>query len=602
MAFREKSEDEKYGTIVWKMQVVHNDYSWRKEAWPAVVAELRKCHAHFHKVTGINLRRIAAVAAARLEAFPALKSLDEKIKAGKDNIGLIRTTISLGNSKARRRTATPEQKAAIEAIRHSLAIVYGEKKALLEQIKNDAAWSAKIKIVSEPFFDEAKAANAASGIYWGTLGRVNQAAMTAKHPQRFDATGHLSIQFQGGLRSELLLGRGSPQLSLAPFTRRNICDPGNPKQTMANVRFLIRRDKIGDETVPVYLSFQCHYDRPIPDDTEIIWAQVVIKKVGWQRHAYLHLSLRKSAELRAANDRFFTKPDAATTGRVAVELGWRVMEDRGIRVAVWKGDDGQGGDLRLPADFIKTKTHLESLVSIRKEIFNRVHKALVAWLKLADKSRLPEWLKKDAEFIHAWKAPRRLAILAGNWLKERFDGDDRPMSAMEGSIHYSPHVNGKKVIERADATSGARILFSVWNRQNRHLYQWESDRRVKLIDHRSHLYQTFAAMLRRKYKTAVVEDIDWGKLALGPKPEDAENKDAIAMYRATAAVATLRGDLEKSMVVVRVDPKNTTKRHSKCRRMSGQAKPEKLIHVCQHDGESFDQDESAAENLLEISA
>ena len=102
------------------------------------------------------------------------------------------------------------------------------------------------------------------------------------------------------------------------------------------------------------------------------------------------------------------------TAPVGIDLGWRLLSDGCLRVALWHDDQGNEGELRLPANMLGRWRHATDLRLVRDVTFNAAIALLRDWLK-TNADILPAWLSEHAGTIHSWKSQARLAGLVNRW-------------------------------------------------------------------------------------------------------------------------------------------------------------------------------------------
>ena len=152
------------------------------------------------------------------------------------------------------------------------------------------------------------------------------------------------------------------------------------------------------------------------------------------------------------------------------------MADGTMRICRWEGEDGDSGELRLPADWMSAMKHVASLQSLHDEKTN-VAKGRLAWVKAGatKESAFPEWWNETARTLPAWRGAARFAGLVLKWRDNRFAGDEEMFAAMEA-----------------------------YRLKAKHLWNWACHEKAKAIRRRTDMYRAFARALARKYGTIAV--------------------------------------------------------------------------------------------------
>src|SRR5262249_10084792 len=123
---------------------------------------------------------------------------------------------------------------------------------------------------------------------------------------------------------------------------------------------------------PVWAEVPVVLHRPLPEDATIKWVYLVRRHVATHEEWWLQFVV--------AQAQGFAKADAATSGTVAVDVGWRRLAS-GLRVAYWVGDDGAEGQLVLPQAILTRLRKVEELQAIRDKHFDAMRGELAAWLR-----------------------------------------------------------------------------------------------------------------------------------------------------------------------------------------------------------------------------
>jgi hypothetical protein len=409
------------------------------------------------------------------------------------------------------------------------------------------------------------------GVYWGTYLLVEAAHDQVRAAplwdgaepsdprfQRFSGEGRVGMQLQGGLPVAEVFGDDT-RLQIAQIDPTAWYDEKRGERKKASHTVLSLR--IGSEgRAPIWARWPMTMHRPLPPGGMIKWATISLRKDGPREEWSLELTV--------------SSPEVETTPRkgvVAIDIGWRKI-DQEIRVAMWQGDDGQAGELRLPALLVSGLEKPEALRSTRDKLFDQARDALKAALVPL---RVPVALEAPLKTLGQWRSPARLAAFCRRWKNQRFEGDVEAYLALE-----------------------------TWRYHDHHLWAWESGHRRSTLRHRKELYRVFAASLADRYGTLVLEDFDLRTFAhQKPSEEPAENATARA-HRPLAGVSELRLVLENAFrgrggATEKVSARDSTKIHAACGSVEVFDAAKAIDHTCSACGVQFDQDANAAKVLLE---
>ena len=231
----------------------------------------------------------------------------------------------------------PEQREAAIALKALRAINQEERKSELALLRENE--KATLKHIRQK-----------SGLWWHHYLAVQQ---------WFDRAEKLCRKNQVGLR-EKSADTTAPHFSLA-FPR------GLPVQKfMESKSSLLRLERDQKAPYKAHLHFasqekqgEAHKTLRIP----IAWhrelpASAVIKRVDLIQAKALRNA--KWKVLFTIENPEFTPPKTATTSYCGVDLGWRMQED-GLRVAYWTTNQGESGEISLPANWLEKAKYLEKL-------------------------------------------------------------------------------------------------------------------------------------------------------------------------------------------------------------------------------------------------
>lgn len=500
-------------------------------------------------------------------------------------------------SELRQQTRTPDPDGA-EELGQSIDCTSGELRdawAALKAARKAAfaqPWAkAAIDQANAAALTAAKAARAASGLYWGTYGTVEQAAQkwrSSPIPPRFfryQGEGTLGVQCQKGLPADELAGYDT-RVRIDPIDWERWAQAPRPEQKrLSRTRLHVRIGSDGRD--PIWLVLPIIMHRPLPLNSRIKWVHVIRTKVA-NRYRY---DAQFTVELAPA-----ATPIARGTGSVAIDVGWRLLET-GLRVAYWHDDKGQEGELLLPLEHLAQFRKVDDLKGIRERAFNHVRQVFTTWRKA--QTSVPPWLTEATKTMHAWHTPARLAQVALRWHRERKGAS--PTAERQRWLFEQRHATEWPVIS---PNADFYWYLEAWRRQDLHLWQWEEGQRAKAVAHRREIYRLFARSAAARYAEIRIEKFDLRKVAKRPKPEEGTAGQRRGQtYRQIAAVSTLRSALEEQCaksgaVLLAVKAVDSTQRCHACGHLQHFDAANYLYRTCSACGIQWDQDENASRNLL----
>ncbi len=535
-------------------------------------------HRYRNDLTQIERGRRAAIRAAMSEHGNV--AVLEQTAAERD-ADVVRCLSELSTTKSQARSPKVPQH-----LRDALAVARAAKSEAVRElrehrakVREDEALQARIADANAKALELSKSVRAYGGVFWGTYLLVEDAAKRASDDtplydgaepldprfSRFDGTGEVGVQIQGGMTAAQLFGCADTRLHVAPVDERAWHSPLRGERRLAS-RTTVKL-RVGSEgRAPIWAEWPMTMHRPLPEGSIVKGAVVHLRRVGPREEWTLTITV--------------DIPDGVGErcgdGAVAIDVGWRIFGEE-VRVATYRSTHGEVGELRLPARILSGFEKAESLRSIRDTAFNAARAALGAWL--ATDATRPEWLSVATKTLGQWRGVGRLAALAKRWRDHRFPGDEEVYAALE-----------------------------TWRYHDHHLWGWETGQTTRTLRSRKEIYRVFAAGLARKYGTLVLERFDLREVATKKAPdlqEKSENKTA-RYDRQRAAISELRGALEQAFKarlggeVCLVDGAYTTRTCSDCGHIAKFDSAKMVHHACPSCGVVWDQDENAAANILAI--
>jgi hypothetical protein len=512
----------------------------------------------------LELWRRAQVEAVLAPEAPWLSGLSERVAALEADLHDARAAIRRQNSRQRRRDPARAAVRTATEIRTELRSARAELRAARKAAFTDPVVQARMAALDEECRARGKVLRAESGLYWGTYLTVERALRAAGSgaPPRFrgrQAPGQIAVQLQGGASwEEILEGTGQCRVEVLPLPEG--ATPGGRRSKRPRAILHIRVGSEGPRNrTPVWAQVPIVLHRPPPADARIKWVMVVRRQVGTHDQWGVQFVLARESWERSDT--------GEARGTVAVDLGWRTMEDGSMRVAYALGDDGWSGELTIPQEQLDRWRKPDDLRSERDREFARIRTELEVWLGEVE---VPEWLGEATAALPTWRSPARLAALAIRWRGERFSGDEDVYHALEA-----------------------------WRTKDKRLYDWEAHQRQGCLRWRDDHYRRWAASLRRRYARVLVEDTDWGKVT-GRPPAETDTDFRRADRARIASPGRLRDLIEEGCDdVVRVPAADSTRLCSLCG--AGPARDwdraSEIDYRCEG-GHRLDQDRNAARNRL----
>ena len=217
---------------------------------------------------------------------------------------------------------------------------------------------------------------------WGTRGVIENAHDAARKAPlydgvephdprflRFTGEGQVAVQLQGGLPVAEAFGEDS-QLRIRRVPDRNTA---RNRQCYAILMMRINSTPTGE---PIFAEFPMMFHRELPVNGVIKAATVNLRRIGPREEWSVSITIDTTCSPRREH---------CGEGVVAVDLGWRLLDDGSIRVAM-AGEE----PLVLTPHQIGGLRRAESLRSTRDMEFDLARQIFVRWMR--SRTELPEWL------------------------------------------------------------------------------------------------------------------------------------------------------------------------------------------------------------------
>ena len=527
--------------------------------------QMHRAHQYRNALVELERERRVRVDAALVRLSPELAVVETNLAKAEVTLEAARSMLLFERSKARSKQAgSTESRKEIETAKMQRKALAVRRKELRTALFASESWIAIQHEINTWAKATQKQRRAESGLFWGTYLQVEQSMMgcrTGAPPKfmRWTGDGKLSVQLQGGMSVEEVETGTDTRIQIVKQDGSPTSLSANPDGSKFHDRRLLLRMRVGSNgRAPIWAEIQFILHRPLPADARLKWVYLMRKRVATHD--------RWSVCLVIAREQGWAQSDAASTGNVGIDVGWRVRPDGGLRVAYWVGEDGYEGELTLPPAWLAGRKKVQDLQSIRDKNFNEIRTMLTTWMKSAT---VPEWLTVATEHLSHWRAPSKLARLTINWRTLRFDGDVFTFDAVEA-----------------------------WRKQDRHLYDWERNQDRAIQNQRLDTYRKFACEMRRRYKTTIVEDMDLRDFHVLPQPEELPEIEAVREHVRDAACSILRRCLQESMSgYVEAPAPRTTMECADCGIPMDFDRVNLMVR-CPTCGKLEDQDRRAARNLL----
>ena len=404
------------------------------------------------------------------------------------------------------------------------------------------------------------------GTYLAAEDAANKANETSKGPPRFkanDGSGKIGTQILPGITVQEAMSCKDTRLQIKPLADGWAHLPRHQRRKGHRTTVRIRVGTVTDSNKPVWAEFPVYLHRPLPSDAIIKWSYIVRKRVGRK----FEWSLQLTVESNFAQD-----VKGAGTGAIALDLGWR----EGIRTAYAVDDKGEHAEITVPERSVEGYRKPEDIRSIRDKHVDSLRDDMVAWFR---KDSVPEALVKRTTTLHKWKAPGRFHQLANVWAKEASDWEPDNLKELQA-----------------------------WAKQDRHLLDWESAQRAKVLAHRTERYRVVATHIAKTYSKVIIEDradLKLTNMKLKPKSENGDpgTGRGSRLNMVKAAPGEFREILVKACKkwgasLVEVDPAYTSRRCHECKCNEKWENKSELKHTCEQCGVTFDRDHNAGKNIL----
>lgn len=565
-----------------------------------VLDQMRRAHKYRNDLVALERQRRAELRA--LYAQHTDTTVETTAREAAQQVEQALAALKHAQADGGKGAAVAGLKAALAAAKKVAKEANAAVRAARAKLREDPTVVATTKEINDRAAERHKAARAASGLYWGNYQLVDDDMQRVRQMPLYDGAAPNDPAFARfthdgvvGVQIGLPSG-GTPYLCANVFEEDTLVfidpvsdaawhAPRRGDRDRAQRTVLHMRVGSGEKRKPIMAEWPLRLHRPLPPHGVIKRAAVHVSRVADRERWWVCLTVQDDAPRTGCGK-----------GAVAVDIGWRKVEE-GLRVARWRGADGEQGEVMLSAKMVGALHKPEELRSVRDKAFNAARALLVTWLA-APPVEVPTWLTERTATLAQWRSPGRLAALVLAWGTARFPGDE----GIFGRAATKEEILAAKT--DPDPTKGRGEGLEGWRVDDLHLWRWEAFQRRGALGWRKDLYRTAAAHLAKRYGTLVLEDFDLRNVAERPSAESTEKVNYTARSnRQLAAVSELRQALMQAFLarggdVVKVEAADTTRTCRHCGLVAKFNAAEDVTHVCEGCRTVFDQDDNASSVML----
>ena len=290
---------------------------------------------------------------------------------------------------------------------------------------------------------------------------------------------------------------------------------------------------------------------------------------------------------------------------IALDVGWRECPDGSLRAGC-VGDANSQEMIYVSDKIVSSIKYAEDLRSVRDKIFNDAKKIFSDLLHLSN----DEELKEKGKHIHNTRSPKKLVPIINHYRNKCINTKEmweewRKIRLAEKK-HLLPNLSDKQELYNWFISKGFVeeielhwLHLEWWARQNKHLYQMESNIRSKALKYRREEYRKIAKRYAESNYGICVEDFDKSKVAT---QENRINKTANS-NRTIVCTSELVNVFKNAFYgrVKKIDPKfSSSACHSCGYNLADDPNYEKgkLIYICPKCNAEWDRDVNAVINIV----
>jgi len=537
------------------------------EGEKSVNDQIYLAHQYYNKLVEIEQERRKAVIEAQLE-FPHIAKAQEEYEKANNLVQELMKLKKLAKSYDKKVQAPPPEQIKLAKEARKLASENAKKAKAEEKEKLIPVY----QTLEEQFQQKRRELRKSSGLYWGnyliteaafdaarkstmSLGEMNK--KRKPHQKKFTLedwlkmprfkkwTGHgaVAVQLQNGMCLNDVWG-GDTRLAIDPLPENafdeNVSRGKRKKLQRTHVHLRIGSS---DDRKPIWATWPLFMHRELPEGTVIKWAKVI--RVPWHQRWKYQWKLQLTIEVPDPQPKF---------GRsmVAINAGWRQMEDDELRVATWADVYGNTGEIRLDASFRQRIEKAESIRGFRDKNLDELRAFLMSE-------------KIEGLDCSKWKSPKRFHAL----------------------------------LHREDLSEKVMQTLKEWSDRDNHLWWYERGCRSGALNYRREIYRLFALEMSNRYDVIVVENYDLRDIV-----EDPNRVQEPSAQRVEGSPSELRNTMRSTAnrlgcLVIDGDSKLATQHCYLCDYEEPWDAAPEVMHTCEGCGAEWDQDINNARNMLE---
>lgn len=517
---------------------------------------------YYNDLVRIEWHRRKEIHKEQEKIIPGMKELNKEIRLLKEQKSELEAQQK--KSKSHDGKTAPIDEELLNTVTDTLAAAFEKSKKLKSEYKDD------LKPVYEKLDAQAKKSNlyirSTSGLYWGTYqvieASVKQAiqdTIAVKTPEPGKKTrdwekmpdlrddhsnGVVAVQIQNGrIPTSKIFNPNDTQVWIDPLPE-NAFDPSVPRgQRNKMQRTTLHMRVCSEGRNPVWASWPLFLHRPLPKDGKVTGVTVI--RSEWRQ------GFRYRWKVLIAVDVPDPEPKPINeNSMVAINLGWRKLDNGDLRVATWMDTKGQGGELTLGPAFRDRVEKAESLRGFRDKDQDELKAKLVALGVPCEK----------------WESPDKF----------------------------------KSLLDSNDAT--ILNLVEAWVKRDDHLWWYERGVRSGSLNYRKEVYRLWALSLAKKYDIIVIDSTNYKKLAKKDKDQENETREYNAQ-RVESAPSISRDILRNAATrlgcrILEGDEFKATQECAICGCKDPWDAAPRIKHHCKSCNNTWDQDENNCKNLL----
>ena len=536
-------------------------------------------HRYYNTLTEIERGRRAAIRAVH-SSVGNMPLLETCLAEAETSLKVALEVQARERARTRKRTETAEMKAQIKSAREAVSSARREIREYRATVKENPDVVSRIEEIGTRANELQKNARAYCGLAkhgphygaWGTYLLSEAAAEQSRKTtpfyddpgfRRWEGEGWGGAYVQGGVPVEDIFGSKSGALRVDPVDEKAwYSESRGERRKLSRTKVRLRLGS-NEEGETIWGEWPMVMHRQIPPGSVVKNTVVSLKKIGPREEWSLLVTVDIPEEVHLRT---------CGSGRVAINLGWRVTGDKKVRVAVFVDEEGNAGEVEIQETFFTAMEKVESLRSIRDKNLDEVKGKFSEWVKSV--STLPPWFSEAVRWLPQWRSPEKFYRIARRWKENRFGGDE-----------------------------DGYVLLEAWRYRDHHLWAWETSQRSKSIRSRKDYYRVVAKTLTSRYGEIVLAPFDKREVAKRPAPEEGYENETARANRHRVAVSELEMQVKVSASssrcsLIEVDGKDSTHICSECGSKEDFDAGADVRHACSACGAVWDQDENACRVLL----